>query len=207
MLYRTFWLLGLSVLIIFNLVALVEVSVDTCNAHIPILLSRALTTDPYRGLTLAFCLVAVASSLYLNSILIIAGFFGFFGAFLVSMFQTNAHNALILLSSAFLLYETFPKLTNAVWVLHWGVTAVSGVLCMGWLVYSEYWCETDFCSRCSYWFITEYVFFWSLYGLVYWRIPTKLQWRDHVQLVKLDNSDKEAEDSNSSDEGDSLLKF
>ena len=78
MLYRTFWLLGLGVLIIFNLVALVDVSVDTCNGHIPILLSRALTTDPYRGLTLAFCLIAVASSLYLNSILIIAGFFGFF---------------------------------------------------------------------------------------------------------------------------------
>ena len=202
MLYRTFWLLGLGVLIIFNLVALVDVSVDTCNGHIPILLSRALTTDPYRGLTLAFCLIAVASSLYLNSILIIAGFFGFFGAFLVSMFQTNAHNALILVSALFLLYETFPKLSNAVWVLHWGVTATAGVLCMCWLIYSIYWCETEHCSRCSYWYITESVFFWSLYGLVYWRIPATLQWRDNVQLIK--PSDTNEDDS---DERSSLLKF
>jgi hypothetical protein len=204
MLYRTFWLLGLGVLIIFNLVALVEVSKDTCDKYIPILLSRALTTDPYRGITLAFCLIAVASSLYLNSILIIAGFFGFFGAFLVSMFQTNAHNALILVSSAFLLYETWPTWNNFVWALHWCSALASGALCMGWLAYSEYGCETEYCSKCSYWYITEYVFFWSLYGLVYWRIPEKLQWRDHVELIKNDDA-KKAEISD--DEQSALLRF
>ena len=93
MLYRHVWLIGLSLLIVLSLIALWEVSHDTCGEQIPILLSRALTTDPYRGLTLAFCLVAVASSLYLDSILLIGC--SIFSAFLVSMFQMNAHNALI----------------------------------------------------------------------------------------------------------------
>ena len=69
MLFRTLWLVGLVVLVILSLVALWDVSYQTCSEQIPILLSRALTTDPYRGLMLAFCLIAVASSLYLNSIL------------------------------------------------------------------------------------------------------------------------------------------
>jgi len=195
MLYRTFWLIGLVVLVILSVVALWEVSYDTCGEQIPILLSRALTTDPYRGLTLAFCLVAVASSLYLNSILIVAGFFGFFGAFLVSMFQTNAHNALILVSALFIMYECYPTPTNRVWSLHWWSTVAVGMICSGWLVYSVYGCNpTDYddsgplpesvrCARCSWWYITEYLFFWSMYGLVYWRVPADLVWRDKVSII------------------------
>ena len=208
MLYRHFWLIGLSLLIALSLIALWEVSYDTCGAHVPILLSRALTTDPYRGLTLAFCLVAVASSLYLNSILLIAGFFGFFSAFLVSMFQTTAHNALILVSAVFVMYECYPQ-DNTAWKIHWWLTTVVGFVCAGWLTYSVYGCdpveydcrlyyattqvgdnctspppESVQCSRCSWWYISEYVFFWSMYGLVYWVIPVNLVWRDQVQLLK-----------------------
>ena len=195
MLYRTFWLIGLGVLVLLSLVALWEVSYDTCGEQIPILLSRALTTDPYRGLTLAFCLVTVASSLYLNSILIFAGFFGFFAAFLVSMFQTNAHNALILVSALFVMYECYPTPSNRAWSLQWWSTVVVGIICSGWLVYSVYGCNPDDydesgplpesvrCARCSWWYITEYLFFWSMYGLVYWRVPADLVWRDKVSIV------------------------
>ena len=109
MLFRQLWLFGLVFLVILSLIALWNVSYQTCGEQIPILLSRALTTDPYRGLTLAFSLITFASSLYLNSILLFAGFFGFFSAFLVSMFQTDAHNALIVVSGIFVLYECYPN--------------------------------------------------------------------------------------------------
>ena len=201
MLYRSFWLCGLAVLILLSLGALWDVSYQTCDAQIPILLSRALTTDPYRGMTLAFCLVAVASSLYLNSILIVAGFFGFFSAFLVSMFQTNAHNALILVSALFIMYECYPEKnnpekTNRVWTIQWWGTVLVGAACLGWMVYSVYGCdpveyddvgplpESVRCARCSWWYITEYVFFWSMYSLVYWRIPSTLVWKDQVQIIE-----------------------
>ena len=208
MLYRHVWLIGLSLLIVLSLIALWEVSYDTCGEQIPILLSRALTTDPYRGLTLAFCLFAVASSLYLDSILLIAGFFGFFSAFLVSMFQTNAHNALILVSAGFVMYECYPH-ESTLWKVQWWATMAAGVICAGWLVYSVYGCDpVDYdcrlyyadtqvgdnctvpppesiqCERCSWWYISEYVFFWSMYGLVYWIIPKELVWRDKVHIME-----------------------
>ena len=76
--FRKGWLLAFAILIVGSLTALVNVSKETCGVHIPILLSRALTTDPYRGATLVFCLFAAFSSVYLNSILLSVGFFGFF---------------------------------------------------------------------------------------------------------------------------------
>jgi len=184
------------VLIILSIVALWDVSYQTCGDQTPILLSRALTTDPYRGLTLAFCLIAVASSFYLNSILILAGFFGIFSAFLVSMFQTNAHNALILVSAIFIMYECYPTNDNPKWQVQWWSTAAAGAACSAWLVYSIYGCkpvayddngplpDSVRCARCSWWYITEYVFFWSMYGLVFWRIPAKLVWRDNVNIIR-----------------------
>ena len=197
MLFRQLWLFGLVFLVILSLIALWNVSYQTCGEQIPILLSRALTTDPYRGLTLAFSLITFASSLYLNSILLFAGFFGFFSAFLVSMFQTDAHNALIVVSGIFVLYECYPN-TNSryAWHLHWWISCVFGVVCAGWILYSVYGCnpvnydgqsplpDSVRCARCSYWYITEYVFFWSMYGLVYWRIPAGLVWRDRVPIIE-----------------------
>ena len=142
-------------------------------------------------------LITFASSLYLNSILLFAGFFGFFSAFLVSMFQTDAHNALIVVSGIFVLYECYPN-TNSryAWHLHWWISCVFGVVCAGWILYSVYGCnpvnydgqsplpDSVRCARCSYWYITEYVFFWSMYGLVYWRIPAGLVWRDRVPIIE-----------------------
>ena len=45
MLYRSFWLCGLVMLIGLSLIALWDVSFQTCGEQIPILLSRALTID------------------------------------------------------------------------------------------------------------------------------------------------------------------
>jgi hypothetical protein len=207
MLYRSFWLCGLFVLIALSLIALCDVSFQACGEQIPILLSRALTTDPYRGFTLAFCLIAVASSLYLNSILVVAGFIGFFSAFLVSMFQTNAHNALILVSAMFIMYECYPQKNMLLWKAQWWLTVVAGIVCLGWLVYSIYGCDPEDydevgplpesvrCARCSFWYISEYLFFWSMYGLVYWRIPADLVWRDQVSLVKPQENSNDPEET------------
>ena len=99
MLFRRVWLIAWTLLLLLCIIALWDVSEETCQQHIPILLSRALTTDPWRGLILVFNLLAVGSSFYFNSIVIVSGFLGFLCAFLVSMFQTSAHNALIFVSA------------------------------------------------------------------------------------------------------------
>jgi hypothetical protein len=208
MLYRSFWLCGLCVLIALCLIALWDVSFQTCGEQIPILLSRALTTDPYRGITLGFCLIAVASSIYLNSVLIIAGFVGIFSAFLVSMFQTDAHNALIFVSAMFIMYECYPKCNSLLWRAHWWLTVVAGIVCFAWIMYTVYGCnpidyndigplpESVRCARCSYWYISEYVLFWSMFGLVYWRIPPKLVWRDQIFKAKTQETPKDPEEIN-----------
>lgn len=179
MLFRTAWLVGLSLLIVLSIVALWDVSYATCQRQIPILLSRALTTDPYRGFVLCLCLLAVASCIFLNSVLIVAGFLGFYSAFLVSMFETNAHNSLIIISALFVMYECYPVNSKA-WALHWWATVIAGIICSAWLLYSNYGCSTEECSECSWWYISEYVCFWLMYGLVYWRIPSDLQWHDKI---------------------------
>ena len=89
MLFRRVWLIAWALLLVICLIALWDVSEKTCDKHIPILLSRSLTTDPWRGFILVFNLLAVGSSFYLNSIVMVAGFLGFLCAFLVSMFQTT----------------------------------------------------------------------------------------------------------------------
>ena len=182
--FRKVWVYAWCILVALCLLALWDVSEKTCNAHIPILLSRALTTDPWRGLILVFCLLAVGSSFYLNSVVMLSGFLGFLCAFLVSMFQTNAHNALILLSSGCIMYECYPKDgASQVWRVHWWSTTVSGVVCCTWLVFSEFGCTTDLCSRCSWWFISEYVFFWSMFLLVWRKIPADEILRDKTIFV------------------------
>ena len=126
MLFRTVWLYAWFALLVLCVVALFDVSEQTCQGHVPILLSRALTTDPWRGWILAFNLLAVGSSFYLNSIVMVTAFLGFLCAFLVSMFQTNAHNALILVSSACIMYETYPAKAHNWWRIHWWATLTDG---------------------------------------------------------------------------------
>ena len=192
--FRKGWLLAFAILIVGSLTALVNVSKDTCGVHIPILLSRALTTDPYRGATLVFCLFAAFSSVYLNSILLSVGFFGFFSAFLVSMFQTAAsHDALILVSSILVLWECWPE-NNWKWRLHWWFTVLAGSICTGWFLYIIYGCdpvpwaeelpmpESVRCARCSWWFISEYICFWSMFMLVFWKIDANLMWHDNFRV-------------------------
>lgn len=183
MLFRRVWLIAWALLIVICLIALWDVSQKTCAKHIPILLSRSLTTDPWRGFILVFNLLAVGSSFYLNSIVMVSGFLGFLCAFLVSMFQTNAHNALIVVSAACIMYECYPPVNERAWKIHWWSTLVVGVVCSGWLLYSEYGCDTEYCAECSWWYISEYLFFWSMFFLVWWRIDPKEVLHDKIQFV------------------------
>ncbi len=195
MLFRRVWLIAWALLIVICLIALWDVSQKTCNTHIPILLSRSLTTDPWRGFILVFNLLAMGSSFYLNSIVMVSGFLGFLCAFLVSMFQTNAHNALIVVSATCIMYECHPPVNELIWNIHWWSTLVVGAVCSGWLLYSEYGCDTEYCAECSWWYISEYLFFWSMFLLVWWRIDPKEVLHDKVQFVAVvteepDDADK-----------------
>lgn len=183
MLFRRVWLIAWAFLLTICFIALWDVSEKTCDEHIPILLSRALTTDPWRGWILVFNLLAVGSSFYLNSIVMVSGFLGFLCAFLVSMFQTNAHNALIFVSATCVMYECYPQKNERIWQVHWWSTIVTGAICCVWLLYSEYGCETDYCARCSWWYISEYLFFWSMFLIVWWRIDPKEVLHDEIQFV------------------------
>jgi hypothetical protein len=214
--FRKGWLLAFSILVIGSLLALINVSNDTCGEYIPILLSRALTTDPYRGATLVFCLFAAFSSVYLNSILLSVGFFGFFSAFLVSMFQTAAsHDALILVSSILVLWECWPE-NNTLWRVHWWFTVFAGAICSGWFIYIVYGCEpipweeklpmpeSVRCARCSWWFVSEYVCFWSMFMLVYWKIDSSLVWHDKFAFRPLRQKNNASEEEE--DEKEHLIK-
>lgn len=186
MFFRRAWVFGWMLLVTLCVIALWDVSYTTCQEHIPILLSRALTNDPHRGIMLCFCLVALVSVAIFRRFGMIVGFASFFCAFLVSMFETNAHDAFILLGSACILYECRPpcSCSNWLWQLHWWITFCTGTTCLGFLIWTELGCvEGDifYCQECSWWYITEYVFFWSLYLLVYWRIPTGLNVQDNMR--------------------------
>lgn len=187
MLFRKLWLYGWILLVVLSIMALWDVSETTCGERTPILLSRALTTDPWRGFLLAFCLVAVAGSFSLNSRIMIVGFVGFFSAFLVSMFQTNAHNALIAISSVAIMYECFPR-HSLTWKIHWWVTAFVGLSFVSWLLYSDLHCSQPECGNCSYYYILEYLFFWSMFLLVYWRIPYKKQIADEIASQNIETN-------------------
>jgi len=177
--FRTYWLISWGFLIIGSTIALIDVSKQTCGEYTPILLSRALTTDPYRGGTLIFCVFAAISSIYLNSILLSVAFFGFLSAFLISMFETAAsHDTLILASAVLVMWECWPG-KNIFWKLHWYFTVAVGSLCLSWFIYILFECDSVSCKRCSWWYTTEYVTFWSMFMLVYWKIEPSLQWRDH----------------------------
>lgn len=198
--FRHGWVLGWIGLIILSIVSLVNVSKDTCGTHIPILLSRALTTEPYRGICLVFCLFAAISSVYLNSIILTISFFGFFSAFLVSMFSTpTTHDAFIFFSAMLVMYECIPTNNNVYWRIHWWGTFFIGCVCAGFFLYIVFGCrapsydgplplpEDVYCERCSWWFITEYLTFWSMFMLVWWKIDPKLKWHDKIYNISEDN--------------------
>ena len=169
---RNLWIFGLLSLMSFNILSIYSVSSDTCGKpFIPILLSRALTTDPWRGFTLSYCLFAIAGSFTFNSSVLTTAFFGFFSAFLVSMFDTPAsHDLLIVTSGLLVMYETVPTPWGRNWwVFHWLTIVVLGNVFFGWMVYAKL-NYTEQEENCSWFYIVEYVLFWGMNALVLWII-------------------------------------
>lgn len=199
MLFRKAWEIGWCVLVFLSIFALWDVSERTCDNHIPILLSRALTTDPWRGFILAFNLIVLSSSFYLNSLFMSMGFLGFLCAFLVSMFETNAHEILIIISAGIVMYECYPMKNkywfgfkgisafknreSLWWRSHWWFTFICGVVFSTSLLYLNYGCRDEICAKCSWWYISEYLFFWSMFSLVWWRIPKNELIEDEILFV------------------------
>lgn len=181
---RRVWIIGLISLICFNSMAIYYVSETTCGKpFIPILLSRALTTDPWRGMTLSYSLVAIAFSFTLNSSVLTTAFFGFFSAFLVSMFDTPiSHDFLIGTSSLLILFECMPRTWRInLWSIHWITIIVVGNICFVWMMYSKYsGIYTLHEQQCSWMFITEYITFWLMNALVLWIIPGAMYPKDAI---------------------------
>jgi hypothetical protein len=174
---RYIWLGGWGVLIILSLMALIDVSgqyrTAPCTGTMPILLSRAFTTRPWRGLVVISNFLAGFLSISINSLLITLAFLLFGCAFIISMFETPVtHDQLVLVGVALLLFEGFPhRESSNWWKLHWLTTAATGITCLSWMT-------LDDDDICSWWYITEYLFFWQLYLLVYWRIDPALMFTD-----------------------------
>ena len=169
---RNLWIFGLLSLISFNILAVIVVSEQTCGKpFVPILLSRALTTDPWRGFTLSYCLFAISGSFTFNSSVLTTAFFGFFAAFLVSMFDTPAsHDLLIATSGLLVMYETVPTPWGKnLWVYHWLTIVALGSVFFGWMVYAKM-NYTEQEEKCSWFYIVEYLCFWGMNALVLWMI-------------------------------------
>ena len=123
------------------------------------------------------------------SIGLFAAMFGFFSAFIVSMFDTpSTHDALIAVSSALVLYECRPPCNRCMlWNIHWWSTVTLCVVFVTWLVFSTS-CDSLFCEECSWWYISEYLFFWSMFLLVYWRIP---EYSELIDTIPFDASSED----------------
>lgn len=226
--FKTVWLISWGILVAICIAALVDVTHITCGSK-TILLSRSLTTDPWRGVILVFNLLAVSSSFYFDSIFMVAGFLGFLCAFLVSMFQTDAHNFLILISTVLIMYECFPNKTaqttklcglsaKTIWYFHWTITVIFGLVFFAWMIGVEINCiqerrasclehgnekdcsiwemyrdETNdiTCAECDWWYIAEYLFFWSMFLLVWWRIDDEQNLHDNFQFTSKNNEIEE----------------
>lgn len=157
------WILNMVAFSLICVGALLTVSYDTCDKLYPILLSRAGTTDPWRGLLITLGLwMAFCASKIEDSQLIIA-FCGFLLAFVVSMFETSAHMILIIFSAVFVMIELYQKLSEerevTVWVYIAIASGISGVVWTSWCVYSYL---TEW-PLCSFWYLSEYIFFGLLF--------------------------------------------
>ena len=215
------WFVLWLLLVFISIMAVIETTnecetyvVDTwhhneteCDIEGPVLLSRAFTTLGWaRGLAIGFAIFSIAfiiitptphgqkkpDHVYIKKPLSVA-FFIFSAAFLVNMFESNAHGVLIGLGSIFAITFTIPGCdcgpfrlcyrenrhidlfgscviyTNVLWWSLWIFMVVNCVLFMGFMVES---CAngdlpSDKCPVMkSYWYITEYLFFWTMYLLV-----------------------------------------
>lgn len=178
LLLRPMWLIGWSILLVIGSISVYDVSYETCGYRYPILLSRALTTDPYRGIILSYCLLAICASFSLQKSFLLGGFLGFFSAFLVSMFETSAHNFLIVISSLLILFECMPntnddtkKKLSSLWTYHWYMTVILGGIFIA--------CK-NYIAQCSFVYVVEYLLFLSMFSLVTWLIPHDMELKDNI---------------------------
>lgn len=206
------WIIGLISLIFFNILAIYNVSAQTCGKpFIPILLSRSLTTDPWRGITLGYSLLAIAASYSFNSSIITTAFFGFFSAFVISMFDTPAsHDVLIGTSSLLVMYECLPaSLEINLRLIHYIFVIVFGNIFFIWLIYSKLYYDDE---KCSWMFVTEYITFWLMNALILWIIPEDMYAQDAI-CEEAKRTDKRqiqnnlAFDSETNNEKQRLLDF
>lgn len=182
-LLRPLWIIGWCILLVIGFISVYDVSLSTCGDRYPILLSRALTTDPYRGIILSYCLLSICTSFSLQKSFLFGGFLGFFSAFLVSMFETSAHNFLIVTSSVLILFECMPqKMSDKswgnmkircgnIWKFHWFITVLLGFIFV--ILKNEI-------GKCSFWYIVEYILFLSMFLLVTWLIPPNMELTDTI---------------------------
>jgi len=179
---RSLWMVGVVLLVLLSMLALMFVIPtiqggdygEVCDGQTPILLSRAFTTDPWRGIVIACNILAVVLSYYTDILGIVAAFSLFALAFVISMFDTSAtHDELIVIGVVLILAETCPwrfKPRSKWWVFHWLLTVVLVGLCSMWMFGDD---------ACSWWYVTEYVLFVSLFMLVCWRIDDDMYFTDH----------------------------
>jgi len=206
------WIIGLISLIFFNILAIYNVSEQTCGKpFIPILLSRSLTTDPWRGITLGYSLLAIAASYSLNSSIITTAFFGFFSAFVISMFDTPAsHDVLIGTSSLLVMYECLPaSLEINLRLIHYIFVIVFGNIFFIWLIYSKLYYDDE---KCSWMFVMEYITFWLMNALILWIIPEDMYAQDAIceeakRTDKRQIQNNPAYDSETDNEKQRLLDF
>lgn len=180
---RSLWMVGVVLLVLLSMLALMFVIPtvqggdygEVCDGQTPILLSRAFTTDPWRGIVIACNILAVVLSYYTDILGIVAAFSLFALAFVISMFETSAtHDELIVIGVILILVETCPWRNKPFgakwWVCHWLLTVVLVGLCSTWMFGDDV---------CSWWYVTEYLLFVSLFMLVSWRIDDDMYFTDH----------------------------
>jgi hypothetical protein len=215
------WFVFTCILITISIIAVLETIkdckkyvVDTwhhelseCDTDGPILLSRAFTTLGWaRGLAVGLALLSICfiiitptphgkkkpNHVYIKKPLSVALLI-FSAAFLVNMFESNAHGMLIALGSIFGIIFTIPGCecgpfilcyreskqvewlnvcsvsTSVIWWTLWSFMVLNCILFISFMTES---CLNGTLSyeQCpslrSYWYITEYLFFWTLYFLV-----------------------------------------
>lgn len=162
----------------------------------PILLSRALTTlDWARAFAIGFAVISTAfifitpmhkgikHKIFIKIPLIIALFI-FSDAFVVNMFQDNVHVYLIGLGAAIAIIFTIPGIKSCkplnncyredrdiwpcgrlrpIWWILWVTMVVAGGIFIGFWIVEE---NNDGIPLKSWWYVSEYIFFWTMYFLV-----------------------------------------
>ena len=160
------WLINLCLFTSICVGAVITVAPTVCGDWQPILLSQAGTTDPWRGFLIAMGLWMVFCANKLEDSQMSIAFFGFLLAFVVSMFETDAHVILIIFSGVFLMREIAWKIWNMdeKWSNPWTYVVLTdvvvGAVFLGWAIT----CYINEWPSCSLWYLTEYAAFILLFA-------------------------------------------